>query len=716
MKYLQLIFLSLLLYSCSQYSDKKRSKFWHSFNAKYNAYLQAKDLYNEAEKGVQDLYKDNYSELLPILPPLDSTLSKGFNTQLESTIKKSSIIALKHQNSKYVGNAYLLIGKARLLKGDFINAIETFKYVNSEANVEDQKYEALVALMQTYYYSEDYGTALRVGEILKTLDLKKTDETNFYLTKAAIHQKEGNYKLATAIMEQALPLLKKGEKKARLHFATGQMYEKLKDTRNAALQYDLVKNNRPSYDLGFYAQLNKMLFSPGQSLESTFKKLENDQKNIDLLDKLYYSMALLEEDKNNLPKAIDLLKKATKVKAQGTANVANAYLKLADIHYYRLQEYEKAKAFYDSTLAILPQTSANYTQIVDRKRALDEFSDEMKSVRLQDSLQKMYAMSPELLDKFLTESINQKLALEKEALEKAAKEKALAASALPKSSIATATSGNAWYMYDENKVSIGKIEFQQRWGQRKLEDNWRRISKQATLSNPNTIDNDTLIAKVIDDDASKIAQMKEEILKQIPKNEADIKASNFIKEGAYFKIGKLYKQSLLENEKSITSFKKVLDLNPVSEHAAESMYFLFLTEENAKEYWKAQLNEKYPKSFFTRKANLNQDKLSNKDEDQAEITYQNAYQKYINGENDAASQRLNEGLKNYPGSNFEDRFSFLQILIYSKTQNKGAYNKALDEFLLTHQKSSLSKLAKDMKNLIEPPKVNNELEDIQNKE
>lgn len=716
MNYFKLLLFTALLYSCSQYSDKKRSKFWHSFNAKYNAYLQAKDLYTEAEKGVQDMYKDNYSELLPILPPLDSTLSKNFTTQLEGTIKKSSIIALKHQNSKYVGNAYLLIGKARLLKGDYINAIETFKYVNSEANAEDQKYEALVALMQTYYYAEDYSTALRVGEILKTLDLKKTDEINFYLTKAAIHQKEGNYKLATAIMEQALPLLKKGEKKARLHFANGQMYEKLKDTRNASIQYDLVKNNRPSYDLSFYAQLNKMLFSPGQSLESTFKKLENDQKNIDLLDKLYYSMALLEEDKNNLPKAIDLLKKATKVKAQGTANVANAYLKLADIHYYRLQEYEKAKAFYDSTLVILPQTSGNYNQIVDRKRALDEFSEEMKNVRLQDSLQKMYAMSPDVLDKFLTESINQKLATEKEALVKAAKEKSIAVPTLPKSSIAAAISGNTWYMYDQNKVSIGKIEFQQRWGQRKLEDNWRRINKQVTMTDPSTIIKDTLIAKIADNDANKIAQMKEEIIKQIPKNEADIKASNLIKEGAYFKIGKLYKQSLLENEKAITSFKKVLDLNPLSEHAAESMYFLFLTEENAKDYWKEQLNGKYPKSFFTRKANLNQDKLSNKEEDQAEITYQNAYKKYIDGENDAASQLLNEGLKNYPGSNFEDRFSFLQILIYAKAQNKVAFSKALDEFLLTHQKSNLSSLAKEMKNQLEPPKVNNELEDIQNKE
>lgn len=715
MKHFKLVIVILLAFSCSQYSDKKRSKIWHTLNSKYNAYLQAKDLYFESEKGVAALYKDNYSELLPILPPLDSSLSKGFATQLEGVIKKASLIALKHQNSKFVGDAYLLIGKSRLLKGDYINAIETFKYVNSEANVEDQKYEALVALMRTYYFNEDYSTALRVGEILKTLDLKKSDEANFYLTKAAIHQKEGYYKLSTAIMEQAFGLLKKGETKARLHFATGQMYERLRDTRNASKHYDLVKSNRPSYDLNFYAQLNKMLFSPGQSLESTFKKLENDVKNADLLDKLYYSMALLEEDKNNLPKAIELLNKATKVKAQGTANVANAYLKLADIHYFRLQEYEKAKGFYDSTLAILPQTSPDYTKIVDRKRALDEFSTEMTIVRLQDSLQRMYAMSPEVLDKFLTESIGQKIKAEKEALEKAAKEKAAATSNLPKSSIATASLGNAWYMYDENKVTIGKIEFQQRWGQRKLEDNWRRISKQASLNDQIVSSSDTTLAKKGDDDANRLEQLKAEIVKQIPKNEEELKASNVKKEASYFKIGKIYKQNLLENEKSIAAFKKVLDLNSNSEFAAECYYFLFLTDEANKESWKQQLNDKFPKSFFTRKANLNQDKLSNKDENQAEIAYQNAYEKYKNGDDNAAIAMLNEGLKNYPGSNYEDRFSFLQILIYAKQQNKDAYKKALDDFVLTHQKSNLFALAKDMKEKIDPPKVE-QFDEIRNKE
>ena len=40
------------------------------------------------------------------------------------------------------------------------------------------------------------------------------------------------------------------------------------------------------------------------------------------------------------------------------------------------------------------------------------------------------------------------------------------------------TSGGGWYFYNPSAISLGYSEFNTRWGNRKLEDNWRRKNKE----------------------------------------------------------------------------------------------------------------------------------------------------------------------------------------------------------------------------------------------
>ncbi|MES2797329.1 MAG: tetratricopeptide repeat protein [Bacteroidota bacterium] len=698
------VFFSLILASCSQFSNKSTSVKWHNLNSKYNAYLQAKDNLKIAELALNKQYKDNYSEILPILIPLDSIAAKSVVTQLDAVIKKSSLIAEKHQNSKYLGDSYNLIGIARLYKGDFINAIETFKFVNSEATKEDQKHEAMVHLMRAYLESGDEGTALRVAEILKEQPLNKKNQRDFYLTKAQTHQLKKEYQLSTAILEEALPLMKKGEQKARVHFAAGQMYEKLNDTRNASTHYRAVLKNNPAYDLAFYADLNRMMFSPGSSMQQTFSKLSKDRKNIDLLDKLYYSMALVEEKNGNLDKAIEHLQKAVKATGQGNQNVANAFLKLGDINYYRLQNYENSKAYYDSALVLLPPNSKEFEKIADRKRALDDFALQKNVIKTEDSLQKMATMNAEDLDVFLNESIKRNLDKEKKDIEAA--KKANQAKIIPKSSIAGGDPNSVWYLYNENALMAGRIEFTQKWGQRKLEDNWRRATKSSFNFDNNTpsANSDSVSIAEVESDENKIENLKKEIITKIPKTEKDLQTSRLKEEEALFNLGKIYKLYLLENQNSIESFEKLLSLNPKSEYAAEAIYYLaLLNEGNSKQdYWKAELERNYPTSFFARKISRGNENLSTDEQNRAKKAYELAYQNYENGKFSEAMNLVNESLKTYPGSQLEDRFAFLKLLLYSKLQSKDNYIIALDEFLLSYSKSNLLPLAKEMKNALNP--------------
>jgi tetratricopeptide (TPR) repeat protein len=711
-KILFLVFLGTA-FSCSQFSTKSRSKVWHNFNAKYNAYLQAKDKLKETEILINKQHKDNYSEIIPILVPLDSIAAKGVSAQLDAVIKKSSLIAEKHQNSHYLGDSYNLIGKARLYKGDYINAIETFKYVNSEANVESQKHAAMILLMRAYQEAGDENTALRVAEVLKELDLNKPNTRDFYLLKAYIHQIQHDYKLSVAILDEALPLMKKGEQKARVYFAAGQMYEKLGDTRNASRNYKAVLKNNPAYDLAFYSELNKMMFSPGADMKQAFEKLSKDRKNIDLLDKLYYSMALIEEKNGDLNKAVEYLQKATKAVGQGTQNVANAYLKLGDINYFRLQNYEKSKAYYDSALVILPPNSKEFAKIADRKRALDDFSIQINKLRTEDSLQKMAKMTDEVLDNYLTENIKRNLENEKKAIEAAKKISQASANLAARASTGAAGDPSTnWYMYNENALMTGRIEFTQKWGQRKNEDNWRRNIKDISIASNNSISMpaDSLSATNtadIENDDNKIEQLKKEIIAKIPKTEKDLAASLKKQEEAYFNLGKIYKLYLLENQNSIKSFEKLLELNPKTEYAAEAMYYLYLLSEgNSKQdYWKNELNTKFANTYFARKINKGQENLTNDDEVKANELYTLAYQNYEATKYTETLKMVDEGLKKFPGSFLEDKFSFLKILCYGKIPSKESYTLALDDFLASHPKSDLLPLAKEMKNAIAPPKV-----------
>ena len=45
----------------------------------------------------------------------------------------------------------------------------------------------------------------------------------------------------------------------------------------------------------------------------------------------------------------------------------------------------------------------------------------------------------------------------------------------------TGSQGGAWYFYNLNAKSFGQPEFRMKWGERVLEDNWRRSNKR-TLS------------------------------------------------------------------------------------------------------------------------------------------------------------------------------------------------------------------------------------------
>ncbi len=724
---------SILISACSQFSNSPTSKAWHNLNARFNSLIIARTNMKEAEKALFKYREENYSALMPILVPIDSMMlnkqlksvgdSIGLNvnigTNLKEIIEKTSLIAERHSNSKYLGEAYILLGKARMMQGDYDHAIEIFKYINGIQTYEANKHAGLVLLMRTYIEQKDYTNALKVSEILRTLDLNEVNTKDFYLTKAYLHQKNEEFAISLAIAEEALKLMPKSEQKARVHYAVGQMYDLVKQNKKALFHFQSVSENRPNYDMEFYAKMNALLDESKSgrgntgNVQENFKKMLQDRKNSDLKDKIYFTMAGLEVKAGNFSKAMEYFNASLKnAKGNSTQN-AYTYLEIAEINYNQFQNYEEAGKYYDSTLSVLPKNASDYERIARRAKSLSDFVQYQKIIALEDSLQQLATLDSSALEKAFVQWNEALKAAEIAAQkEKENQAKFVSQNSLP---IDRASDKDAnfqrWVLYDPIAINRNKIEFQQIWGNRLLEDNWRRKDKAAgsvsfrveknVQENNNSgaisekSDEITLKTQAIRKDSTALAENRATFFSKIPKSREKLIASQRKQEEAYYQLGKIYRFQLNEPENAFGTFETYLRKFPKTIHEPEVLYLMSLLND-AQGLYKQKLIQDYPSSTYARQ--LRRGKIENMEdlEEKAQTVYAQAFKMYENESFDSALILTEEGLIAYTGTSIEDKFAMLRILLLAKTGQAQNYQQALTEFIQGYQTSKLLPKAKEL--------------------
>jgi tetratricopeptide (TPR) repeat protein len=712
----------LLTASCSQFSTSPTSKAWHNGNARFNSLIIARDNMKQAEKDLFDKRVENYSSLLTIFVPIDSTKSQAVATNLKEVIEKTSLIAERHSNSKYLGEAYILLGKARLLKEDFLNSIEIFKYINSTESNEEDKHAALVWLMRAYTEDKDFDTALKVSEVLRTLDLNRENTRDFYLVKAYLHQRREEFAISAAIGEEALKLMSKGEQTARVHFAVGQMFDMIGQPDKAMLHFAAVAKNRPNYDMEFYARINNLLDAAASQRGSTavvqenFKKMLVDRKNSDLKDKIFFTMGSLEIKKQNYPKAIEYFNSSLKNSKGNSTQNAYTYLELAELYYNRLNKYDVASMYYDSTLTALPKTSTDYERIAKKAISLGDFVKYQKVLIVEDSLQRLAAMNPAALDKALERIIKQKEDDDKKIQEMA--QKIVSQNTLPVDRLSDKDPDfKRWALYDPLVMASNKSDFQQLWGSRPLDDNWRRKDKEAG-SIGFKVERGIIgqeptkqVPKVSDEDLKKQKEEKEalvldgkkkEFYEKIPTTPEKLVGSKLKQEEALYQLGKIYKFQFNEPENATETFLTLLNKFPNSVHEVEVLYLLTLLSENqATSPYRKTLIEKFPASTYARQLLRGNVQITSDTESKANVVYSQAFNLYVSENYDSAIKLAEDGLINYTGTSIEDKFAMLRIFLFAKTEQKDAYKQALNEFIQGYPSSNLLYRAKELMAVLE---------------
>ena len=715
-KYYILIWLSfsLILSSCAPERTGLVASIYHNTTARYNAYFYAKMRMDEIQQAILESQENNFNKILPIYPKADTAFISTLNTQIEDCIKKSSIAIERHPNSRWADDSYVLIGQCRLYDQDFGDAINTFKYVNTQSEDDEARHQALIKLMRTFIEAQEQNNAVAVSDYLKKEKLNRENKVQLYLTRAYLYQINGDYSNVVSNLLVAAPLMHNDEGKARIYYIIGQIYQELGFDAQAYENYEQVLKSNPEYEFYFYARLSMAQVydlskeKDTKKIRKYFKRLLKDKKNLEYKDKIYYEMAAFEQKQGNMDEAIELYNKSVRASLNNSRQKAYGYLALGRI-YYDTSKYELAKAYYDSTVSVLPQDEAEYAEIEQRQKVLANFVEQLNTIQEQDSLLALAAMDSTELNAVLDNILKEEEKNQQEQ-EKAKKKQTRRAnnSAFPEvqspfeKKDEEAKSDDNWYFYSSAAISMGHTAFIRRWGNRPLEDNWRRSDK-SIASNFNSGNADTVaVTNASEEDPQspeEIADAKKQILyADIPFSADQKKDALGLVEEAYFKLGGIYDFDLHEKQHAIETFETLLSRFPNSEHTPEVLYQLYLIYKDLNDdtyiKYKNQLLNDFPESLYA-KIILNPDyrQESNLASEKMKKTYKEAYDLYKKGDYAKAEQLISASLLENPDNGFSDNMAMLSVLITGERENKSQYQLALQNFIDKYPDSELQEYA-----------------------
>lgn len=711
----------LLLFSCAPERNNPFSNSYHNTTAHYNAYYIAKEDIKLIEKSIYEDYDWNYNLILPVFPPFDSTQAKSYQEQIEHCIKKASLVIQIHKGSSWEDNAYILVGKARFYSLDYANAIETFKYVNTKGKGDKEKHEALVNLMRTFTDNDEMNNAIAVSDYLKREELSRENLKNLYLTRAHYYQQREDLDNMVQNLTQAVPLMTNGKEASRINFIIGQVYQSLDFEAEAYKYYQEALKNNPHYELAFYTKLNMAQVSrlsknnDIRKVRKYFRKLLKDRKNEEYKDKIYYEMAQFEVRHGNLELGMDYYNLSVRSSVSNNRQKAHSYWELGKIYYDSLAQYEMAKLYYDSTMSVLPKDEEEYEAIQERQQVLENFVAQLDIIQTNDSLLALASMNESELNLFLDEYIAREEAAEKERREtEKRREREQAALALQGNNPfgnkeahdfgSSNYEGNIWYFYNPTSVTKGRAQFVQTWGDRPLEDNWRRSVKPTSLSSeenlnasesPGQAPKGTSDSKQGQGKDAEFSIDKDQLIATIPYAESKQQTLLSEIEVAMYNLGNIYNFDLNEAQNAINTFEKLIGRFEQSEYKAEVWYLLYLIcrEEGditKSDYYKNELLTKELESIYAKLViNPNYRADSEIESEKLQVVYKDAYNTYLTGQYEEALVMIGDGLAKYPDNDFVDNMNLLRIIIHGKSESTYRYEYELNNFLKKYSESEL---------------------------
>jgi len=672
-------------------------------------------------------YKDDYTELLELQVYPSQKEASGLFPDMDKAIEKCSKVIYRHsmpnpnvvskkedEHCKWIDDNWLLIGQAHFYKREYDKAEEKFKYVMKEYTGQASQYAAKIWLAKMHIDNGSYSKAklqlisvkndieeLGQSEKKPLISFKKKEKKpkrkrgkyqrkkarrdkkkqskeesepekftkellkEYELTSAKLEMALDNNIKAVEHIEKAIDDTQKRKEKARYEFILGQLHQASGASKKAMLHFGNVAKSNANYEMRFYAKINKALSNKGNQseLQKELDKMLKDTKNQEYKDQIYYVLADIDLKRGDRAGAIRNLTNSAIFSVNNKRQKAKSYLKLADMH-FEDRLYIKSQKYYDSCVAVLPKDHEDYSMIESKATSLLSLVENYEVYTTQDSLQALVMLPEKEMEKELKtilkdikererqKKINDKLRLE-------ARQKLV-------NKVNTVNEGGSkWYFYNQKALSRGFNDFKLLWGQRKLEDNWRRSNKKQAVTT-GTFDQDSTVISV---DSLTVDVLRDGL--PLSKEALDLSMSDQVE--AMYNLGMIYKNQLSETEEAISYFQKIIDKEYEHDKVLSAAYQLYLIEKEKGNSSKSQghkryIEENYPQSEIAAVLKNpdyfeEQERLAKKDL----LSYKRILQKYEYGQYVETITAANDVIFNDTSNKYLEKYYILKANAISKS-------------------------------------------------
>ncbi len=752
------------LFSCSTKKNTGLTRTVQAIKANYNTYYNGKLAFIDGVDAQEEANKDNYSEIIPLYMTANkATVSAGksnFDRAVEKcqkTIKRRSITKRpewksnkpKTQKDKiwlsqkeynpFLHNAWFLLADAQFHKGEYMEAAATYAYIQrlyfskpnivAKARVLEAK---CYAEMEWFYDAEDMiNRAVRDSFPTKYEYLKAS-----VLADCQIRQKK--YEDAIPNLQKAVKKEHSGLQKARMYFLLGQLYHKVGKDAEAYNAFKKVIRRNPPYELEFNARIAQTEVMAKGNTKKMVRKLQSmakNPKNKDFLDQVYYAIGNIYLAQQDTTRAIGAYVEGVEKSTRNGVEKGVVMLRLGEL-YYEKEEFVKAQECYAGVLGLLDKDRDDYDEIDERSKILDELLPHAQAVELQDSLQELAAMDSVKRMEAIENLIKEYKKKEKEEKRKN-NDLASGTGNRPQGSNGGVgrnnpiggrpgggQQGGVWYFYNPTAVAAGKSEFQKKWGDRKLEDNWRRQNKTVLgdfgdeSEESDTLMTDSLMSdSLMSDSVQKLETKelsKEELeaqeyandphrpefyLKDIPFTDEQMQASNALLVEGLFNSGVIYKDRMENFPLAERTFMRVYNDFPDYEKMSDTYFNLFqlysrlgLDDEAA--FYKQKLIEEFPEDKnAVMIADPNYEFKARYGKQVEDSLYQIAYAAYNNNEFNTVISINDTLAKEYPDGANRARLMFLTAISRLELGERDQFMTSLKEIVEKYPQSTVSELA-----------------------
>ncbi|SEH99287.1 Tetratricopeptide repeat-containing protein [Paenimyroides aquimaris] len=728
-KYAFVLLMLFIAVACSTEKAGFMNKKFHATNTKYNVLYNGTTAYDRGIMELKKKYVDDFSDIITLEPiqkdekALIITGETEKNPHFQRAEDKAVKAAQKHsinvagkEHNPQMDEAYMLLGKARYQDLRFVPAIEAFNYIILKYPDSDLFYDALVWKEKTNLKLEYYGLAIQnLKKIFKDSEeaMKKQTKADAYATLAQGYIHLEHLDSAKIPLQQAIDLTSDTDEKARYTYILGQLNSKTGQKSDAVKNFqDVIDyNRRISRALVINAHAEKFANQDINAIDTTafvrqYLSLLNDRENRAYSDIIFHQLGVMHESYGLSDRAIKDYNMSLKTNKNNEYIKVSNYNKLANI-YYQKKQFETAGMYYDSTMVYMNPMSREYVQVKRKRNNLVDIVRYEQIARKNDSILNLVGKDASQQRQEIEKLIEKLKAEDAKAQQVASQQNQQTAGTVP-----TVGSSSNFYFYNTATVQQGINDFNKKWGNRPLTDNWRWSSiasgSAASVVSNTQQANDTLNSnQTASNTAAEEARYNVDFyLKQIPTDSLELKNLKVERDNAYYQLGLLYSDRLEEYEVAAGKLEHLLAIDPevgLIEPAKYHLYKIYLKTNPAKaQAMLDDLKTNHPNSRYTQVA-LNPNTAVSAEGSPLD-DYNKVYRLYANGAYYETLQELDAKIPAVIGDGIVSKFELLKAMTIGKLRGLTNYREALEYVALTYPTTKEGKeaeriIAKDLPKL-----------------